>query len=170
MKIATKIAALTALCIAFPAHAEVVKSAPDHFTLKHEAISEFTPKQIWRRLKSPASWWHPDHTYSGSAKNLRLDMRPGGLWRETWKGGSVVHGTVLYIKKGEILRLDAPFGPLQEMAVKDVWTITVTPEGDGSKIVFDEIVNGTASSNLEDMATAVDFVKEEAIKRLAGNE
>ena len=73
-------------------------------------------------------------------------------------------------KKGEILRLDAPFGPLQEMAVKDVWTITVTPEGDGSKIVFDEVVNGSAASDLEEMAKAVDFVKQEAIGRLAGTE
>ena len=69
-------------------------------------------------------------------------LKASGTWREDWRGGSVVHGTVLYVKKGEILRLDAPFGPLQEMAIKDVWTISVTPEGDGAKIVFDEVVNG----------------------------
>ncbi len=161
---------ILALSFSVPAQAEIIASTPDHFTLKHEASSDYTPKQIWQRLKNPSRWWHPDHTYSGSAKNLSIRLRAGGQWKEKWKDGSVVHGTVLYVKKGEILRLDAPFGPLQEMAVKDVWTITVMPEGTGSKIVFDEVVNGTASSNLEDMAKAVDFVKQEAITRLAGTE
>ena len=170
MKFATKIAAMIAVCFVLPAQAEIVKSSPDHFTLRHEAVSEFTPQQIWQRLAKPSSWWHPDHTYSGSAKNLRIKLKAGGKWREDWKDGSVVHGTVLYVKKGEILRLDAPFGPLQEMAIKDVWTITVTPHEKGSKIVFDEVVNGTKDSALEEMATAVDFVKQEAIKRLAGAE
>jgi uncharacterized protein YndB with AHSA1/START domain len=158
------------LLFSTPAQSKIIKSEPDHFTLRHEAVSELAPNQIWRRLKNPASWWHPDHTYSGSAQNLRIKLKAGGVWREDWRDGSVVHGTVLYVKKGEVLRLDAPFGPLQQMAVKDVWTITVTPKGDGSKIVFDEVVNGTDESNLEEMATAVDFVKEEAIQRLARNE
>ncbi|NNC38823.1 MAG: hypothetical protein EX271_04410 [Acidimicrobiales bacterium] len=156
-----------ALTFASPVQAKIIKSSPDHFTLRHEAVSSLTPKQIWKRLKSPASWWHPDHTYSGSVKNLRIDLRPGGLWRETWSGGSVAHGTVLYVKKGEVLRLDAPFGPLQEMAVTDIWTITVKPYEDGSKIIFDEIANGSPESDLGKMAKAVDFVKEEAIQRLA---
>lgn len=94
-------------------------------------------------------------------------MRPGGLWQETWPGGSVVHGTVLYIKKGEVLRLNAPFGPLQEMAVTDIWTITLTPYNEGAKIVFDEVVNGSSESDLIEMAKAVDFVKQDAIERLA---
>lgn len=153
--------------IALPAHAKVVHSAPDHFTLKHEAISTIPPKALWKKLIKPQTWWHPDHTYSGSSKNLSLKAKAGGLWKEVWPEGSVIHGEVLYIKKGEQLRLSAPFGPLQEMAVTDVWTITISPHENGSKIVFDEVANGTAASGLDELAKAVDFVKQEAIERLA---
>jgi uncharacterized protein YndB with AHSA1/START domain len=106
------------------------------------------------------------HSYSGDAANLSLDPRAGGLWKEEWDGGSVAHGTVLYVKPGEQLRLAAPFGPLQSMAVDVVWTITITPEGTGSKVVFDEVANGSGASNLDKIAGAVDSVKGEAINRL----
>lgn len=153
--------------IAQPVQAKIVNSAPDHFTLKHEAVSTLPPKAMWKRLIKPQTWWHPDHTYSGSAKNLSLKAKAGGFWKEVWPEGSVIHGEVLYIKKGEQLRLSAPFGPLQEMAVTDIWTITISPHENGSKIVFDEVANGTAASGLDELAKAVDFVKQEAIERLA---
>lgn len=160
---------LVAATSALPAHAKVIKSAPDHFTLKHEAISTLPPKAVWKKLINPAKWWHPDHSYSGSSKNMSIKAKAGGQWKEVWPGGSVIHGEILYIKPGEQMRLSAPFGPLQEMAVTDIWTITITPHEDGSKIVFDEIANGTSASKLDELAKAVDFVKEEAIQRLAAS-
>jgi len=160
----------TAFLASSPAHAKVVNSTPDHFTLKHEAISTIPPKALWKKLIKPQTWWHPDHTYSGSSKNLSLKAKAGGLWKEVWPEGSVIHGQVLYIKKGQQLRLSAPFGPLQEMAVTDIWTITISPHENGSKIVFDEVANGTAASGLDELAKAVDFVKQEAIERLADSD
>lgn len=160
--------ALAAAC-SWPAQGKVIKSSPDHFTLQHEAVSTLPPKAMWKKLINPSEWWHPDHTYSGSAKNLSLKAKAGGHWKEVWPGGSVIHGEILYLKTGEQIRLSAPFGPLQAMAITDVWTITITPHEDGSKIVFDEIANGTSASKLDEMAKAVDFVKEEAIQRLAAS-
>lgn len=162
--------ALTAATIALisaPATAEIIAASPDHYTLRHEAASDLSTRAMWNRLVHPASWWHPDHTYSGKASGLSLDARAGGLWREDWTGGSVSHGQVLYVKDGEQLRLDAPFGPLQSMAVDVVWTITITEgEGGGSIVVFDEVANGSSASGLNEVASAVDFVKQEAITRL----
>ena len=166
MSILAGILAPTVL-ITTTAQAKIIKSGPDHFTLQHEAISELPPEKVWKKLIKPSNWWHPDHTYSGSAKNLSFKARAGGHWKEVWPEGSVIHGTVLYIKKGETLRMNAPFGPLQEMAVTDIWTISLSPHDGGTKIVFDEIVNGHAQNNLEELAPAVDFVKQEAIQRLA---
>jgi len=148
--------------------ARIIASSLDHYTLHQEAISSDTPDAIWERLIHPARWWHPDHSFSGNAENLTLEPIAGGFWREQWDGGSVAHGRVLYVKDGEQLRLNAPFGPLQEMAVTVIWTITITQHGTGSKIVFEEIANGTTKSNLIEIAPAVDFVKTEAINRLAG--
>ena len=156
--------------LASPATADVIKSAPDHFTLKQEGISALSPDDLWNRLIDPASWWHPDHSYSGKSEHFSLDLKAGGLWLEKWDGGAVAHGEVLYFKNGEQLRLDAPFGPLQEIGVKAVWTITLSPHEDGTRVVFDEIVNGTEHSGLDKLAPAVDYVKTEAMSRLISGE
>lgn len=148
------------------ATADVLEASPERYVLRQEATSTMAPDVLWDRLVKPASWWHPDHTYSGDAANLSLDLQAGGQWREDWADGSVVHGRVLLVQNGSVLRLDAPFGPLQDIAVTVVWTITIAPDGDGSRVVFDEIANGTAGANLDALAPAVDFVKTEAIRRL----
>lgn len=150
------------------ANADILSSSPTHFELRHEAGSTLTPDALWSRLIKPATWWHPDHTYSGDAGNLMLDAQAGGLWREDWEGGSIAHGQVLLVETGKRLRLSAPFGPLQELGVYSVWTITITADGDGSMVVFSETATGPPGANLEEMAKAVDFVKTEAITRLTG--
>ncbi len=146
--------------------AEVVSSSADHYTLIHTASSPMSPDELWSRLVEPASWWHPDHTYSGDAGNLSLQLKAGGHWSEQWDDNAVLHGVVLNVDNGKLLRLDAPFGPLQELAVKVIWTITIEADGSGSKVTFNEVANGVSSSKLDELAKAVDFVKQEAITRL----
>lgn len=155
------------VAVSIPAGAEIVDATPTHYVLKQEAISTLTPAELWTRLIEPSSWWHPEHTFSGSAANLSLEPEAGGLWREDWDGGSVRHGAVVYIEEGKTLRLDAPFGPLQQVGAKTTWTITIEPSGDGSKVTFDEVAFGPPTSKLDELAPAVDFVKNEAINRLA---
>ncbi|RBP48770.1 hypothetical protein [Arenicella xantha] len=147
-------------------HAKVVSSTPSHYVLQHQAQSTLSPDQLWLRLSQPSQWWHPDHTYSGDASNLSLDLEAGGLWREDWNGHSVLHGMVVNFQAPELLRLEAPFGPLQGMAVKTIWTITIKPHHNGSLVIFDEISNGSDASGLDELAKAVDYVKGEAISRL----
>lgn len=148
------------------AQANVLEANPGHYSLRQEATSDLAPDAMWNRLIHPETWWHPDHSYSGNSGNLSLEATAGGGWRETWDSGSVEHGRVLQVQTGRMLRLDAPFGPLQELGVQVVWTITIEPFGDGSKVTFTEIANGTNASKLDALAPAVDFVKTEAIKRL----
>ena len=126
---------------------------------------------VWTKLIDPSIWWHPEHTYSGSADNLTLDLSAGGFWKEEWDAGSVLHGHVLMYQKNKTLRLNAPFGPLQNMGVNVVWTITLEPaENGGTKIQFSEKANGNESSNLNEIAQAVDYVKQQAIERLSSND
>ena len=73
------------------------------------------------------------------------------------------------VQHGKMLRMNAPFGPLQGMGVTVVWTISLEPNGEGSTIVFEEIASGTAESGLDQLAPAVDGVKSIAIQRLAGD-
>ena len=160
------IAVGTLVLAALPASAEIIASSSDHYTLRHEATSTLSPEDMWDRLIQPDTWWHPDHTYSGTSEHLWLNPQAGGLWLESWDGNSVEHGRVLTLMEGQYIRLDAPFGPLQEMAVNVVWTITIEPDGDGTRVIFDEVANGSAASKLDEVAPAVDFVKQEAINRL----
>ncbi|WP_370235449.1 MULTISPECIES: SRPBCC family protein [Henriciella] len=151
---------------ALPASAEIVAASSDHYTLRHEAVSTLSPEDMWERLIQPDTWWHPDHTYSGSAQNLWLNPNAGGPWMESWDGNVVEHGRVLSLIEGEMLRLDAPFGPLQGMAVNVVWTISIEPDGDGTRVIFEEIANGSSASGLDKIAPAVDGVKQQAMARL----
>ncbi|GHA20159.1 hypothetical protein GCM10008090_32580 [Arenicella chitinivorans] len=146
--------------------ADVIQASADHFTLRQEASSVLPPPQLWQRLIQPQLWWHPEHTYSGNAGNLSLDPVAGGVWAERWEGNSVIHGTVVNVAAGTMLRLDAPFGPLQERAVDVVWTISIQAHETGSLVIFEEVANGTNASGLDELAKAVDYVKTEAIKRL----
>jgi len=163
-----KLPLLAAILLTAPAlHAEVVSSSSTHFVLRHEAATPLSAEAAWARLVDPASWWHPDHTYSGDAGNLSLDPTAGGLWREDWNGGSVAHGRVLMVATGKALRMEAPFGPLQGVGAYTTWTITITPADSGAVISFDEIASGPPTAKLDELAPAVDYVKSEALRRLA---
>ncbi len=154
---------------AIPAQADVMSVATDHFRLKHQAQSSLDIEALWQRLTVPSSWWHPEHTYSGSAQNLKLDLKAGGLWQENWENGSVAHGTILAVLTApdkKVLKLSAPFGPLQALAVTAVWTITLEKTTSGTSVTFDEFVSGSAAAKLDALAPAVDYVKGEAIRRL----
>lgn len=150
------------------ASAEVVSSSATHFTLRHTAESSMSASQMWDRLLQPSAWWHPDHTYSGSSQNLTLDAQAGGLWKETWDDNSVAHGEVLLIEKGKTLRLSAPFGPLQSVGAYSVWTISINALDEGCAVTFSETAIGPPTAKLDELASAVDFVKSEAIRRLVG--
>lgn len=155
------------LSLAFgAAHGEVIASSEQHFVLRHEAVSARAIDEMWERLIHPETWWHPDHTYSGDAKNLSLDAQAGGLWKEVWAGGSVSHGRVLTVEAGRVLRMDAPFGPLQQLGAYTIWTITLSAVEEGTKVIFDEVSTAPPSANMAETAKAVDFVKSEAMSRL----
>lgn len=164
--------AIPALVVLLPnlSVAQVTSSSPTHFVLRHEATSELSPAELWEKLVRPSTWWHPDHSYSGDARNLTLDPQAGGLWREDWDGGSVAHVRVLLAVPGKTLRLEAPFGPLQGLGAYTIWTITIAAGETGSIVVFDEVSSGPPTAKLDEVAGAVDFVKTEAIMRLVAHE
>lgn len=156
------------LLLPFTAAAEVVSSSASHYVLRHEASTALSADALWDRLVQPATWWHPDHTYSGDAENLSLDLKPGGLWLETWDGGAVAHGEVLLVQDGNVLRLNAPFGPLQGVGAHTIWTITIEATDTGAVVRFDETATAPPTAKLDELAPAVDYVKTEAIRRLTG--
>ncbi|WP_155825761.1 SRPBCC family protein [Hirschia maritima] len=152
--------------ISTPVQAEVLSSSPSEYTLKQEAETSLSPEELWDRLIHPETWWHPDHTYSSSSQNLSLTLEVGGKWLEKWEAGEVLHGTITSFEPNKSLILDAPFGPLKDLDVTVTWSISIMPNGTGSKVVFHETAYGNEDAKLNELAPAVDFVKTEAIKRL----
>jgi uncharacterized protein YndB with AHSA1/START domain len=152
-----------------PASAAVVTAEADHMTLAYRIEVAGTPQAVFDRIVAVAGWWGSDHTYSGASRNLSIDPRAGGCWCERWRGGEVQHGRVVYAARGQALRVEAAFGPLQAMAVAGVMSFRLEADGAApgtTRVLVRYVVNGTAASGLDRMAPVVDQVFTEQFARL----
>lgn len=157
--------------VAAPAGAEVQSSSPQAFFIQGEATTTASAGAVWRELAHPERWWSSAHTYSGSARNLRLDRRAGGCWCERWGDGhSVEHARVLLVMESQgvrTLRVAGALGPLQEMGAAGILTFTVAPQGDGARIGMTYRIEGNPGLSLDQLAPIVDTVLMEQLARLA---
>lgn len=147
--------------LAAPARAEVAAAAPGAFLVEAEAVVASAPDRAWRNLLRIERWWGSAHTYSGDAANLRLEPRAGGCWCERWDGQSVEHMRVVLVQEHEgvrTLRLIGGLGPLQEMGVSGVMTLTVAPDAAGAKLALSYRVSGEPGLGLDHIAPLVDAV------------
>jgi uncharacterized protein YndB with AHSA1/START domain len=158
--------ALLALAIiAAPATAEVKSLTDAGFEVVHTETLPTTPAATWALIALPSRWWNSSRTFSGDAKNLRLDPRAGGCFCETLKDGGVEHARVIFSRRHKQLRLNAPLG-LQAEAVTARLTFTLTPEGSGTKLSVSYIVGGYTRLGMAKFAPIVDGVIGEQVKRL----
>jgi uncharacterized protein YndB with AHSA1/START domain len=164
-------AAFAAFFAAAPAWAEVASATPNGFLLQAEAEVATTPERAWRAVGQIGRWWNGAHTYSGEGRRMQIDLRAGGCWCERWGDGqSVEHGRVVLVMEHEgvrTLRVNAPLGPLQEMAVNGALTFTVAPHANGAKITMTYRVSGDPALGLDQMAPLVDGVLVEQFGRLS---
>ncbi|MES2073802.1 MAG: ATPase [Pseudomonadota bacterium] len=180
-----KNAALTALPLALalmaaslPSAAEVVNISPSGFLLRHEIVVNLTPEQAYKTLVNDiGSWWNSAHTYSGNAKNLSIDARPGGCFCEQLpNGGGVQHLAVVTAMPGKLLRLSGALGPMQGsgLAGSMSWQISAvvgSPVGSpadkpASKIEMTYSVGGYMQGGFDKMAPAANGMLAEQIGRL----
>lgn len=153
--------------LAGPAKAEVVSSGASGFVVRHHVHLTANPAAVFAAIGKPSRWWSAEHTYSGDASNLKLDLRAGGCWCERLpKGGSVQHMIVVNVQPEKLLRLLGALGPLQGLAVNGVMTWTVVPESDGTGLDMTYAVAGYASEGLEKLAMPVDGVLGDQVRRL----
>lgn len=107
------------------ASAEVVNRSENGFTLTYERAVTASDAAILEALGDPAVWWSDAHTYSGSAANLSVDLRPGGCWCEALPGGGVKHAETLLVWPAErMVSFEAPFGPLRGIGADAVLTVS----------------------------------------------
>lgn len=161
------IAAAAATLLAGPAYAEVVERSASGFRTRHAVQVAAPPDRVYQALGEVARWWDGAHTYSGKAANLSLEMAPGGCFCEALEdGGGVRHGVVVQAMPGQVLRLDAPLGPLQDEGVAAALTFTIRPTNEGSEVIQTLHVGGARPQVVAAMAGPVDEVLGAALLRL----
>lgn len=158
--------ALTAFAFTAAAHAATSEISASSFQSSFHEELDVTPEQAWQALVNIAGWWSGSHTYSGDAGNLTLEPAAGGCWCERWAGNSVQHARVLVAMPARLLRLDGALGPLQAMGATGILTFRLAPRAQGTTLDVTYRVRASPDAALDKVASSVDKVLEEQVKRL----
>lgn len=149
---------------AVPAAAQ---DAADGFVVRHEVHVGASPARVYEALLDIGQWWNPQHTFSGDAKNLSVDARPGGCFCERLPGGGgVEHLRVVHVAPGELLRMSGGLGPLQASGVAGSLTWRLTSAPAGAVVNLSYVVGGFMEGGLDRIGPAVGAVLEEQVHRL----
>ena len=160
---------LAAALLASPAAAEVRDGTPNSFALEYRAELKAPPTRVYQTVGEVARWWNPEHSYSGKAQNLSLDLKAGGCFCERLPGGGgIEHLRVAYVEPGKRVVLTGGLGPLLFEAVNGVMDMRMEPRSDGgSTLTVSYRAAGFANGNADKLAPLVDKVLAEQVARLA---
>ena len=159
-------AAGLALATSHGAGAAVVTSSAHGFVLSHSIQVPVPPATAFEAFGQMASWWDPEHSYSGDSANLSFALRPGGCFCERLPaGGGVEHLRVSYVAPGERAVLTGSLGPLLFEATTGVLDVKVARVAGGSRVTFDYAVSGFAKGGADRLAAPVDRVLAQQVRR-----
>lgn len=162
-------AVLTVLCL-FPvtSNAEVTTATPAGFLVKRELAVAGPSAKVFATLTEVGRWWNPEHTYSGDAHNLTIDLKAGGCFCERLaNGGSVRHLEVAFYEPGRMLRMTGALGPLQADGLTGSLTLSVRETAPGNSVIaMSYSVGGFMADGVNKMAGPVDFMLGEQLTRL----
>lgn len=157
-----------ALVAASPAAAEVVSASPNGFEVR-ETVTLVAPADVaFDSFSRVADWWDPEHTYSGDSTNLSLDLVPGGCFCERFpkSGGGIEHMRVAYLDPGKRIVFTGSLGPLLYEATTGVMNVEIKSAAGGSQLVLDYRAAGFFRAGADKLASDVDGVLVEQMKRL----
>jgi uncharacterized protein YndB with AHSA1/START domain len=141
---------------------------PNGFLVKFEISVSAPAAKVYDALVGHVgSWWNPEHTYSGDAKNLSIDARPGGCFCEKLSdGGGIEHARVIYVAPRQVVRLSGALGPLQASGVAGTLTWKLTSGTDDTRLELSYSVGGFIEGGFEKMAPLVENVLRDQVNRL----
>ena len=160
--------ALVLVMLSGPAAQSAPQVTPNGFLVKLEVSVNAPATKVYDALVGQiGSWWDSDHTYSGDAKNLSIDARPGGCFCEKLpNGGGIEHARVIYVAPREVLRLSGALGPLQTSGVAGTLTWKLTSGTDNTRLQLTYSVGGFIDGGFEKMAPLVEDVLHQQLDRL----
>ena len=167
----TRYSILMAVLLAGGASAEVTDAGPGGFTTVNEVIVDAERAAVWSAaVNEVGKWWHSDHTISGDAANMSIDVRPNGCFCESLgsETAGVVHLNVTMVNPTVVIRLTGGLGPLGLMGVNGnmTWEFSDVADGDGTVVKFTYAVGGYRQGGLDTIAGPVDYVIGEALQRM----
>ncbi|MDA7979890.1 MAG: hypothetical protein MPJ50_14070, partial [Pirellulales bacterium] len=146
--------------------AKVQQSAPDGFRLRIEQTTKVNADAAYSALANDiAKWWNPDHTYTGVAENLSLDLDQHCLREKLAGGGFVRHMEIVFLQPGKTVRMTGGLGPLQEMGVHGALQFSFEPSEGETRIILTYNVSGASFHELDRISPAVDAVLTEQLNR-----
>lgn len=152
--------------IAAPASAEVVSAGPHGLHVRHSVQAVVPPAEAFAMFARVGSWWDDEHTYSGSAANMSLALRPGGCFCERLPdGGGIEHMHVTYVVPNEQAVLTGSLGPLLYEATAGVMDVKFEGVAGGTRVTMDYKASGFATGGADKMAPLVDAVLAEQMRR-----
>ena len=155
------------LLLSAPAYGEVLDSATNGFTIRHQVTVAGERMAVYESAVDIGNWWSSDHTMSGTAAALYMTTTVPGCFCEALGGESgFVHMIVSWVKPGEIIRLTGGLGPLGLMGVAGNMTWEFAEREDGTVVTLQYAVGGYMDGGLDTVAPAVDGVLGEAMNRL----
>ena len=159
--------ALALAACTLPCAAELTATSTTSFTSAFRSEVAVPQATMWRAITLLPQWWNDQHTWSGKAANMVLDLQAGGCWCERWGDGrSVMHGQVIWVQPGASLRVNAALGPLQELGASGIFTLDTNTQDDKTFVRLSYRVSGAPEAGLDKLAPAVDGVLAEQWQRL----
>jgi uncharacterized protein YndB with AHSA1/START domain len=160
------IAAAAVGLLASAAHAEVTDKSAAGFEITQKATIAAPAAKVYAALLTPGAWWNKDHSWSGSAANLSIDLG-AACFCETLPKGYVRHMTVVFVDGATTLRLFGGLGPMQFTGASGHLAFALKPAGDKTELTLTYDVGGYAKGGLADKwAAPVDGVLGDAVARL----
>ncbi|HEX8234184.1 MAG TPA: SRPBCC domain-containing protein [Caulobacteraceae bacterium] len=149
------------------AAAEVVAVDAAGFQIRNTVEVAAPPAKVWRALLEPGDWWHPEHSWSGDARNLSLEARAGGCFCERWSGGEAMHMLVTFVRPDQELRLWGALGPLSLEGAVGGMAVKLEPTTPGAtRVTLTYTVGGRLSGGAARWAPLVDGVLRAQLERL----
>lgn len=149
-----------------PAGAAVIAASDHGFEVQHSVNLVVPQAEAFAAFGQIGQWWSSEHSYSGDAKRMTLQMRPGGCFCEPLDGGGgIEHMRVTYLQPGERVVLTGSLGPLLYEATIGVLDVKVERIAGGSRVTMNYRAAGFANGGAEKMAPLIDQVLGEQMKR-----
>jgi uncharacterized protein YndB with AHSA1/START domain len=149
------------------AEAAVVEAQAGGFQVQESVEIAAPPAKVWAALGQVGGWWNGEHSWSQDARNLSLELKPGGCLCEALpNGGGVRHLAVVFVAPGKQLVMEGMLGPLLFSGANGhlVWKLT---EKDGhTTLTQTYYVGGYFAGGFDKIAPVVDGVLTDQIDRL----